>query len=343
MDPGVNLYSRKVLVEAKSPDVLPEWMRFVKGVVDSEDLPLAISRERMQDSRLLVKIREVRDIFSPSPIAHSHSHSHTPHPPPNSHTLAHSQVLTGKLIRFIAEKQKKERKEYEEFFAEFGHFLKEGCCTDFANKDKIAATLLFESSKCDPGELTSMDEYISRCGTHPSHPLTPPLPALPFFCFHLIGTPPPHTHTLLSSPSARLLPSPGPDQMEVYYLIAPTREMAMLSPYYEAFKKSGEEVLFMYTPIDDFVMNNLQEFNKRKLVSADSAANKDSVQAKSADEKEEDAGTKKEEVPTTMQPTAPRRRRRRRRPLISLPLSRMSLPPTSSHSPLPFTPRFSSG
>jgi HSP90 family molecular chaperone len=177
-----------VLVEAKSPDVLPDWMRFIKGVVDSEDLPLAISREKMQDSRLLVKIRE---------------------------------VLTGRLIRFIAEKQKKERKEYEEFFAEFGHFLKEGCCTDFQNKDKIAATLLFESSKCAPGELTSMDEYISRC---------------------------------------------GPEQMELYYLIAPSRELAEMSPYYEAFKKSGEEVLFMYTPIDDFVMNNLQEFNKRKLV-----------------------------------------------------------------------------
>jgi TNF receptor-associated protein 1 len=57
MGPGVNLYSRKVLIEAKSKDILPDWMRFVKGVVDSEDLPLAISREKAQDSALIAKLR----------------------------------------------------------------------------------------------------------------------------------------------------------------------------------------------------------------------------------------------------------------------------------------------
>merc|ERR1719482_1942939 len=59
MDPGVSLYSRKVLIESKSKDILPEWMRFVKGVVDSEDLPLAISREKPQDSALIAKLRKV--------------------------------------------------------------------------------------------------------------------------------------------------------------------------------------------------------------------------------------------------------------------------------------------
>jgi HSP90 family molecular chaperone len=58
MEPGVSLYSRKVLIENKSPDILPEWMRFVKGVVDSEDLPLSISRERAQDSGLIAKLRK---------------------------------------------------------------------------------------------------------------------------------------------------------------------------------------------------------------------------------------------------------------------------------------------
>jgi len=57
MEPGVSLYSRKVLIESKSPDILPDWMRFVKGVVDSEDLPLAISREKAQDSALISKLR----------------------------------------------------------------------------------------------------------------------------------------------------------------------------------------------------------------------------------------------------------------------------------------------
>ena len=58
MDPGVSLYSRKVLIESKSPDIVPDWMRFVKGVVDSEDLPLAISREKAQDSALISKLRK---------------------------------------------------------------------------------------------------------------------------------------------------------------------------------------------------------------------------------------------------------------------------------------------
>ena len=58
MEPGVSLYSRKVLIEAKSPDILPEWMRFLKGAVDSEDLPLSISREKAQDSALIARLRK---------------------------------------------------------------------------------------------------------------------------------------------------------------------------------------------------------------------------------------------------------------------------------------------
>ena len=58
MDPGVSLYSRKILIEAKSPDILPEWCRFIRGVVDSEDLPLSISREKPQDSALVAKMRK---------------------------------------------------------------------------------------------------------------------------------------------------------------------------------------------------------------------------------------------------------------------------------------------
>jgi HSP90 family molecular chaperone len=57
MDPGVSLYCRKVLIEPKSPDILPEWCRFIKGVVDSEDLPLSISREKPQDTALVSKMR----------------------------------------------------------------------------------------------------------------------------------------------------------------------------------------------------------------------------------------------------------------------------------------------
>jgi len=164
----------------------------VKGVVDSEDLPLSISREKMQDTRLIVKIRD---------------------------------ILVRRLIRFLEQNMLKEREAYNKFFTEFGHFLKEGVCTDFAHKDSIAKLLMFESSSMGKGELTSLDEYISRC---------------------------------------------SPTQDKIYYLLAPSRSMAEQSPYYEAFKASKTEVLFVYTPLDDFVMSNTMTFNGRKLVAAES-------------------------------------------------------------------------
>lgn len=83
----------QVLIEAKCPDLLPEWLRFVKGVVDSEDLPLSLSREKPQDTALIGKI---------------------------------GGVLTKKIIRFLQEMMRKEPEKYKEkFFKEFGAFLKE--------------------------------------------------------------------------------------------------------------------------------------------------------------------------------------------------------------------------
>jgi len=130
METNVSLYSRKVLIEGKSKHIFPDWLRFVSGVVDSEDLPLSISRENMQDSGLIRKIQS---------------------------------VLTKRIIRFLAEQAKKDTKVYDEFFAEFGTFLKEGVCGDFEHKNDIAKLLRFESSRLPTGELTSLDDYISRC------------------------------------------------------------------------------------------------------------------------------------------------------------------------------------
>ncbi|KAE9353522.1 Chaperone protein [Phytophthora fragariae] len=193
LEPGVSLYSRKVLIERNSPDILPDWMRFVRGVVDSEDLPLSLSREKMQDSRLIHKIRD---------------------------------VLTRRIIRFLERQSTKEPEKFEKFFTEFGQFVKEGICTDFQNKDALAKLLRYESSQVDEGKLTTLDEYVSRC---------------------------------------------PPDQNEIYYLCAPTRAIAESSPYFEAFKKLNKEVLFVYSPIDDFVMTNVAEFNGRKVISAEHA------------------------------------------------------------------------
>ncbi|TMW63455.1 hypothetical protein Poli38472_002396 [Pythium oligandrum] len=193
LEPGVSLYSRKVLIERNSPDILPDWLRFVRGVVDSEDLPLSLSREKMQDSRLIVKLKD---------------------------------VLTRRIIRFLEQQSVKEPEKFEKFFKEFGQFVKEGICTDFQNKASLAKLLRYESSQLESDKLTTLDEYVSRC---------------------------------------------PPEQNEIYYLCAPSRAIAEASPYFEAFKKSNKEVLFVYHPIDDFVMTNVAEFNGRKVVSAENA------------------------------------------------------------------------
>jgi len=194
MEPGVNLYSRKVLIENKPKDLLPDWLRFVKGVVDSEDLPLSLSREKPQDTGLLKRIKD---------------------------------VLTRKIIRYLGEQAKNDPAKWKEFYTEHNYFLKEGICQDYQFQDQIAKLLMFESSKSPDTELCTFDDYSSRC---------------------------------------------PPEQKEIYYLVAPSREAALASPYMETFRKHDKEVLLLFTTIDEFVMSNLKTYNGRKLVSAETSA-----------------------------------------------------------------------
>jgi HSP90 family molecular chaperone len=128
-DRGVHLYSRKVLIQSRCETLLPEWMRFLKGVVDSEDLPLNISRETMQDSLLMRKL---------------------------------STVLAKRVVKFLQERAKIDQAAFISFYQEFGQYLKEGVYTDFDNKHEIAKLLRFESSRGTPGELISLDDYVGR-------------------------------------------------------------------------------------------------------------------------------------------------------------------------------------
>ncbi|MDD2717961.1 MAG: molecular chaperone HtpG [Candidatus Wallbacteria bacterium] len=128
-EPGVSLYCRNVLIDPKNREILPEWMRFVKGVIDSEDLPLNISRETMQDKSLMAKIRK---------------------------------IIVKRFIKFLSEEAGKSEEKYQEFFAEFGVFLKEGLSVDHEYREDIAKLLRLESSKTENGKLTSLEEYIKR-------------------------------------------------------------------------------------------------------------------------------------------------------------------------------------
>jgi len=186
---GVHLYSRRVLIQAKAKDLLPEYLRWVVGVVDSEDLPLSISRENMQDQRLLSKLKD---------------------------------VLTKRVIRWLIDEAKKSEKDYEEFYKNFGLMLKEGVAMDQKNAPQLAKLLRYPSSAIENDEVTSLDAYVSRMRE---------------------------------------------GQDTIYYLVANSYNVAVSSPYFEAFKKAGIEVLFCYNDHDEIVLANLARFGDKQLKS----------------------------------------------------------------------------
>lgn len=129
MDPGVSLYCQKILIEQNSANILPEWLRFVKGVVDSEDLPLNISRQALQDNALVVKL---------------------------------NRIITGRFLKYLAELSEKEPETYEKIWKTFGIFLKEGATSDFLHREALAKLLRFESSKSEPGKQIALSDYVAR-------------------------------------------------------------------------------------------------------------------------------------------------------------------------------------
>ena len=129
--PGVNLYCQKVLIEQHSDSILPEWLRFAKGVVDSEDLPLNISRQALQDSALVAKLKK---------------------------------VVTKRFLKFLAEQAQADPEQFQKFWNNFGQFFKEGMTTDYEYHAQIAKLLRFESSKSEAGKLISLADYVERMG-----------------------------------------------------------------------------------------------------------------------------------------------------------------------------------
>lgn len=127
---GIALYSRKVLIKPRA-DILPKWLRFVKGCVDSEDIPLNLSRELLQDSALIRKIRS---------------------------------LITTRIIRLLQDGMKKEPDSYSTFYKDYNVFLKEGilASNEQSEKEDIAKLLQFESSTLPGGENTSISDYLGR-------------------------------------------------------------------------------------------------------------------------------------------------------------------------------------
>ncbi|MBO5490147.1 MAG: molecular chaperone HtpG [Desulfovibrio sp.] len=191
---GLDLYARRVLIQHRNQELLPEYLAFLKGVVDTEDLPLNISRETLQENRVLRKINQVLV----------------------KQTLSHLE----KLARDDAEK-------YERFWKLHGKVFKLGY-NDFANRERIAALMRFNSSALtDADALTSLDAYMER------------------------------------APEG---------QKTFWYVAAPNREAARLNPHMERFRRKGLEVLWLYEPVDEFVMDGLGKYKDWEFKSVETAA-----------------------------------------------------------------------
>lgn len=191
LESGVHLYCKKVLIQSEAKGLFPEWLRFLKGIVDSEDLPLNISRETMQDSALMQKL---------------------------------NKVLTGRILKMLDEESKSNPEQYAHFYQEFGGCIKEGTANDYLHRDPLSKLLRFESSLTEKGKTIGFADYVAR------------------------------------------MPE---SQKEIYYLSALNRESAETSPYYEVFKAKNIEVLFLFDPRDEFVMENLRQFDSKSIKSCE--------------------------------------------------------------------------
>ncbi len=181
---GLKLYVQRTFIMDDAEQFLPLYLRFIKGVVDSNDLSLNVSREILQQDPQVDAMRA---------------------------------ALTKRVLDMLEKMAKKQPEEYQAFWDEFGQVLKEGPAEDFSNKEKIAGLLRFSTTHTDSEtQDQSLADYLSRLQD---------------------------------------------DQDKIYYVVAENYKTAKSSPHLEVFRKKGIEVLVLYDRIDDWLMNQLQEFD----------------------------------------------------------------------------------
>ncbi len=189
---GLQLYVRRVMIMERCEELLPRYLRFMKGIVDSADLPLNISRQRLQEDRYIAQIRK---------------------------------WITKKVLETLEEIQRDNAEQYLKFWEHFGNALKEGV-SDHDYKDKILGLLLFASSQ-DPEKLTTLDDYVTRM---------------------------------------------KPDQKEIFYLTGESRSVVENSPHLEAFKAKDYEVLYLTSPVDEYLLQYVFEFKEKRMKSVGKGA-----------------------------------------------------------------------
>ena len=184
---NIKLYVRRVFIMDDCEELIPDYLTFVKGVVDSEDLPLNISREMLQQNKILKVIRK---------------------------------NIVKKVLDLI-EEISEDKDNFKKFYEQFGKNLKLGIHEDSTNRKKLAGYLRFATSASGE-EMCSLSDYVSRMKEN---------------------------------------------QKDIYYITGESKEVVAASSFVERMRKKGLEVVYMTEPIDEYVVQQLKEFDGKNLVS----------------------------------------------------------------------------